>query len=293
MSISRKIKDFGWLVIKHLPFKIHYYFLLIVVKRRIPHIFCPVDYSDYIFRDNFYGRHNKHAYLADKYEVRKYVEQRGLGHSLTKLYGAWDDASKIDFDSLPNQFVIKCNHSCGMNIICTDKSKLDIDASRRQLNAWMNEEHSVFFEQHYMHIKPMIICEELIKCNADGSFPNDYKIHCANGKPVFIQCCFERTDSSVGFRKIYSTDWKDLHYVLEDYHYSDEDVPAPKHLEEMLENASILSKGLDYARIDFYDTDERVIFGEVTLTPMGGWLSYFTQEALYKMGEEIRKGSKK
>lgn len=285
----RKIKDWGWKVLDLLPFKLHYYLIFIIIKKRLPRLIRPKDYSDYIFQDSFWGRHNKHAFLADKYEVRKYVEERGLSKILTKLYGVWDNANDIDFDKLPQGFALKCNHSCGMNIVCQDKSNLDINNTRKQLNEWLESDHPVFFEQHYKHIKPRIIGEELIPYNADGTFPYDYKIHCANGKPVFIQLCFERTNESVGLRQIYSTTWENLHFVLGDSHYSDVEVPAPKHLEEMLKYASILSKGLKYARIDFYDTDERVIFGEVTLTPMGGLLSYFKQDALDMMGEEIRK----
>lgn len=283
-----KISQLKWKIINILPFKLRYIAHFYEEKARVPRLFNPRDYSDYIFQDNFFGRHNKHAFLADKYGVRKSVEERGLGHTLTKLYGAWDDASKIDFDKLPNQFAIKLGHSCGMNIICTDKSKLDIEATRKQLDRWSKTKHPIFFEQHYNYIKPMIICEELIPCNADGNFPTDYKIHCANGKPVLIQCCFERNAGDAGRRVIYDENWKNLHYVVNDSHYSDEEFPEPKHLKEMLQDAAILSKGLKYARIDFYDTDERVIFGEVTLTPMGGWLSYFTQDALDLMGEQIR-----
>ena len=219
------------------------------------------------------------------------MAERGLENILTKMYGKWDDASKIDFNTLPNQFAIKCNHSCGMNIICYDKSKLDTEATRKKLDKWMHENHSEFFERHYALIKPMIICEELIPNEADGFFPMDYKIHCAHGKPIFIQCCLERTDSDVGKRLVYSPEWKKLPYVVHDYHYTDDELPRPKHLEKMLEAAHILSSGLDYARIDFYDTEKRgVIFGEITLTPMGGWLSFFTQEALDLMGNEIKKG---
>ena len=88
-------------------------------------------------------------------------------------------------------------------------------------------------------------------------------------------------------------DWNDLHYVVQDYHYSEEAAPKPKALEEMIRDAAILSKGLDYARIDLYDLDGRVVFGEVTLTPMGGWLSYFTPEANKLMGDIIRENLKK
>ena len=273
---------------KYLPFKLHYLFAFISAKKRWPHVGDKQDYSDYIFWDNFWGRHDDHAYLADKLRVRDFVEERGLGATLTHLIGAWDDANKIDFDSLPNQFALKCNHSCAMNIICYDKGSLDIDAARKQLNIWLQHKHPLFYERHYKKIKPMIICEELIPNDKDGFFPMDYKIHCANGKAVFIQCCFDRTEDSVGKRVIYSPSWENMHLIKSDYHYSDEEAPAPKHLNEMLQYAEVLSKGLKYARIDFYDTDDRVIFGEVTLTPMGGWLSYFKQEALDMMGKAIR-----
>ena len=273
------------------PWQVHYFITYSRVKR-FPNLFRPQNYSVYVFRDNILGRHNKHAYLADKYEVRKFVEERGYGNTLTKLYGVWDDANDIDFTKLPNEFALKCNHSCGMNIIVYDKSTLDLDKTRKQLNEWLKMKHPVFFEQHYEHIKPRIICEELIHNDVSGFFPMDYKIHCANGVPVYIQCCFDRTPTDPGRRVIYSTEWKDLHYVLQDSHYSDEQVARPKHLDEMLEMASKLSKGLEYARIDLYDTDKGVLFGEVTLSPMGGWFDYFTPEALNVMGDAIRKYNK-
>lgn len=276
---------------KCIPWQLDYFIFVSKEKHRIPHVFNK-DYSDYIFWDNFWGRHNHHAYLADKYLVRNYVKERGLEHTLTKLYGAWDDATKIDFDRFPKGFALKCNHSCATNIICQDKAELNKDDAVKQLNGWLAEKHEIRFEQHYRFIKPMVICEELIPFEADGSFPVDYKIHCANGNPIFIQCCFERNDHSAGLRKIYDCEWNDMHFVIEDYHYSDEQMAKPKHLKAMLEYASILSKGLKYARIDFYDTDDRVIFGEVTLTPMGGLLSYFKQEALDYMGAAIRKYNK-
>lgn len=288
----KRIKKLGGKIIMNSPLFIKYPVHYRIVKGHWPHLLFPKDYSDFIVRDNYFGRHNKHAYLADKLEVRKYVESKGLGDILVPLLGYWDEASKVDFGSLPNQFAIKCNHSCGMNIICYDKSKLDIESARKQLDEWMHTKHSIFFEQHYQHIKPMILAEALIPSNSDGFFPTDYKFHCANGKPILIQCCLERTEESVGKRVIYSPEWKRLPYTTHDYHYTDEEVEKPKHLPEMLKVASILSKGLDYARIDLYDTDNGVLFGEVTLTPMGGWLDFFTQEAKDVMGKAIKEGKK-
>ena len=292
MTIIRKLKNHLWKMLPHLPYKLRYLLTWHSVKGGWPNLHNPRDYSEYIFRDNFYKRHDSHAFLADKYEVRKYVEDRGLGNTLTKLYGVWDDANTIDFDKLPDKFALKCNHSCGMNIVCDDKSKLDLVATKKQMNEWLQSPHPEFFEHHYTKIKPLIICEEYLS-DSEGMFPKDYKIHCVNGEPVFIQLCFGRTKDDVGKRLIYSLDWKDMDLVIHDYHYSEEMAPKPKALDEMIKDASILSKGLDYARIDLYDLDGRVVFGEITLTPMGGWLSYFKPEALKIMGDKIRENLKK
>ena len=276
-----------------LPWRVKYILDFKDMKGRMPKLFGNrMDYSDYIFRDNLFGRHNYHAYLADKYRVREYVCERALSNILTKLYGVWENSEDIDFDSLPTGFALKCNHSCAMNIICQDKNQLDKQEALRKLNNWLKKKHELKFEQHYRKIHPVILCEELILCNKDGFFPIDYKVHCANGQPIFIQCCFERTATDAGRRVIYDTEWNNLHLVVNDAHYSDEEFPKPKHLDEILRYASILSKGLEYARVDFYDTDDRVIFGEITLTPMGGWLSYFKQEALDYMGRKIREYNK-
>ena len=287
-SLSRLV----WMITKELPFHIRYLLTFYLETRHWPRLFFPRDYRDFIFRDNFFNCHKKHAFLADKLKVRTYVEECGLGGILTNLYGAWDDAAKIDFEELPNQFAIKCNHSCGMNIIVSDKEKLDIESTRRELNSWLKTKHPVFYERHYNYIHPMILCEELIPNDVDGYFPRDYKIHCAKGKPVYIQCCFERSEEDAGRRVMYSTEWTNLHFILNDSHYTEIEVPRPKHLDEMLHYAATLSAGLDYARVDFYDTDSRVYFGEITLTPMGGLLSYFSQEALDVMGEAIRAGKR-
>lgn len=285
------VKKISWSILAYLPEKLRYFFEYIYMKHRIPCIWKPRDYSEYIFRDIFLNRNHPRAFLADKYRVRDFVTQKGLKPLLPQLYGVWDDARKIDFSKLPEQFALKCNHSCGMNIICTDKSDLNIEQAVCQLNRWLKTSHPVYFESHYRKIKPLIICEEYISDDS-GLFPMDYKIHCAHGKPVFIQVCYDRNENSAGKRILLDTEWRDLHYVIDDEHFPDRGVDRPYHLQQMLDAASRLSSELEYARIDFYDTKDRVIFGEITLTPMGGWLSYFSQEALNMMGDQIR-GSKR
>lgn len=292
MSMLKQIKKITWWTIAHLPFHLRYVIIFRIYKGHWPRLFHPRDYSDYVFIDCFYGRHNQRAYLADKLEVRKYVESKGLENILVPLIGFWEDPSDIDFDKLPNQFVLKCNHSCGMNVVVYDKNTVNTDDICKQLKEWLQMKHPIFFERHYGYIKPMIICEALIPNNGDGFFPTDYKIHCAHGKPIYIQCCVERNNESSGKRVIYDCDWNKLPFVLNESHYTDDDIERPKYLDEMLRVASILSKDLNYARIDLYETDKGVLFGEITLTPMGGMLSYFTQEALDVMGQAIKSGER-
>ena len=290
LNILSKLILILWSILERvLPWQISYYVNYTLYRRRIPNLKYPRDYSEFIFRDNLLQRHNKLAFLADKYTVREYVKERGLGSTLTELYGVWDYAEKIDFGTLPNKFVLKCNHSCGMNIVCYDKSKLDFNKTVQQLSEWERKKHPFRYESHYYEIKPLIICEELIPNNYDGYFPIDYKIHCANGKAIFIQCCFERDERDESKMVTYTPSWERKEYILHNIHYTDADLPKPKHLVEMIEAAEILSSGLDYVRIDLYDTPERVFFGEITLTPQGGWLSNLTDEIKIEMGNYIRK----
>lgn len=288
-----KIKKNIWKLIDVLPNKIRYFISFSISRKQIPNLLSPRDYSEYIFRDILLNRNHDRFFLADKYLVRNYVADRGLSSILTKTYGVWEDANEIDFNALPNSFVLKCNHSCGMNIICFDKSKLNIDETKKTLNKWLKTKHPVYFETHYSRIKPLIFCEEYI-CDTFGSLPIDYKIHCANGLPVFIQVCTERSDNNPGKRVIYDCNWNNLNFVRDnDHHYSNLfEIDKPINLKEMLEYSYILSSGMEYCRLDFYNVGNRVYFGEVTLTPMGGWLSYFTNEAQLYMGNRIKRESK-
>ena len=269
---------------------IHYFYKFIKIKRRLPRLFNPKDYSDFVFRDNLFQRLDKHYIKADKYRVRDFVSNKGLGHILPKIFNVWDNADEIEFDDLPNQFALKCNHSAGQNIICSDKSKIDENAAKEQINIWLSKKHPVHFERHYRLIKPLVFCEEYLG-NSDGSFPVDYKIHCAHGNPVFIQVCVDRSHSSQGFRLIYSPNWEKLDFVEEQYKSKDKDCypqPPKKIFEKMLDYARILSKDLDYGRIDLYMINKKIYFSEITLTPTSGWLDLYTQEARDLMGQKIK-----
>ena len=204
---------------------------------------------------------------ADKYRVREYVEESGCGALLNRLYGAWDRAEDIPWDTLPDSFVLKCNHGCGYNILCPDKSRLDVQQAKALLTKWMKED---FWRRHaemqYRDIPRKIICEAYL---GDGAPPVDYKVYCFHGKASYILACIER---DAGKPKFYFFDhhWQ-LCPITKDGKQAPAGLPVekPAHLDQMLRYAEILSRPFPFVRVDFYHVQDRVVFGELTFTPSG------------------------
>ena len=221
---------------------------------------------------------------SDKYAVREYVEKCGLGHTLNDLLGAWDQAEEIDWDKLPERFAIKCNHGCGYNLICQDKSKFDVRKAAEQLNVWMKEDFwKEYAEVHYKTIPKKIICEKYLEGKNDA-LPVDFKIYCFNGEPVYIGNFIERdivTDEIL--RGYFDLDWNPSPVFR--YEMQTELFECPKTLETMLEYARILAKPYPFVRVDFYEVDGNIYFGELTFTPTGCLATYYTDEAQVKLGE--------
>lgn len=221
---------------------------------------------------------------SDKYAVREYVEHCGLGETLNDLIGVWDKASEIPWEKLPERFAIKCNHGCGYNLICQDKSEFDTKKAAEQLDAWMKEDFwKEYAEVHYKTIPKKIICEKYLE-GKDDALPVDFKIYCFHGKPVYIGNFIERnivTDEIL--RGYFDLDWKPSEVFR--YEMQPELFERPKSLNKMLEYAEILAKPFPFVRVDFYEVDGKIYFGELTFTPTGCLATYYTDEAQVKLGE--------
>ena len=160
---------------------------------KFPNYEHPKDLNEKMNWIKFYGDTSKWANLADKYKVREFIESKGYGDTLVKLYGKWDSVEQIDWESLPNQFIMKMNNGSGDVIICRDKSKFDIESAKKRIAKLFSIEYGVTTgEPHYADIKPCVIAEELLDATHQPiptSSLIDYKIWCFNGKIDYIWAC--------------------------------------------------------------------------------------------------------
>ena len=218
---------------------------------------------------------------ADKYEVREYVKEKIGEEYLIPLYGVYDNFDEIDFDSLPNQFVMKCNHGCGYNIIVKDKAKLDIKDTKAKINTWLKEDFGSYFgEIHYSAIKPRIVIEKYIE-NLDGDI-EDYKYFCFNGKPYCFLYCTDRK-SGVLKNSFFDLNWKNMQFNYTGELYT-KDIKKPKNYELMNEIAKKLSKDFKHVRVDLYNIEGKIYFGELTFTGYGGYYKFQPEEWNLKLG---------
>lgn len=271
------MKKFIFKLLYKINNKLYYRCRYYITRRKILNFDNPSNLSEYILSAMTKPQFIEYAQYADKVKVRDYVISKGLEHTLPACFGVWDNASKINFDELPNRFALKTNHGCGSHVICADKSMLDVKKSIASLNKTLSNIFDIT-EPHYKYIEPLVFAEEFID-DGSGALPTDYKFMCVNGKPMCILVCTER-EGLTAVKHTYSLDWKLLSWTT---HKVDAPIVKPQHLEEMIGIAKKLSEDFDFVRVDLYDCKDRVIFGELTFSPAQGLLQTFTLEALEVM----------
>lgn len=261
---------------------------------RWPDFEHPTDLNEKINWVKFYGDTSRWPELSDKYLVRNYIKEKGLENILVKLYGKWDKAEEIDWNVLPGQFVLKANNGCGDVLICNDKNTLDKQAIIKQYSKLLLTKYGdTSGEPHYAAIKPSVIAEEMLdisKQPINTSSLIDYKIWCLNGNPELFYCIWNRKKASIETR-MYDLDWNyHPEWAVYSSHYIEGkvDLPRPQNFDQMLNIAERLSEGFPILRVDLYEVDGKVYFGELTFTSLGGFMDYITQEQLLRMGEKIK-----
>lgn len=249
----------------------------------------PKDLNEKINWLKFYSDTSMWSVLADKYSVREYIKAKGLETTLNDLYGVWDNPDNIDFNKLPNSFVLKSNNGCATVLIVRDKSKLDINQTRRLLKSWLKLRFGyTTAEPHYLKIKPLIIAEKLLYNKGEEKDSlTDYKVHCVNGQVAFILVCYDRTIGGSAKYQVLSADWEVIENSILNSYQGNKAIPKPELLHNLIEYSKILSSGFPQMRVDWYIVDNKIYFGEITMTSAGGYDGSYTQSFLDTIGELI------
>lgn len=271
MNILRN--SLNWLTKHNLPLSLrlrYFYYFKKCLRLRNPKT---LDEKIQWMKIHLYGYDQDPIYTqcADKYRVRDYVKSCGCSEILNELIAVYDTPEEIEWGKLPQKFALKWNFGNGYNIICHNKSSLNIPQTKDKLKIWGKEEPWLKTgEVQYKHAEKKIIVEKFIEPER-GLLPVDYKVFCFHGEPFILFTCEER-DS--GTPKFYFFDKKwNLIRINPDGQNAPANfsLPKPKHLNSIFHYAEILSQRFPFVRVDFYDTPQRLYFGELTFTPGGGF----------------------
>ncbi len=229
----------------------------------------------------YWPNNEKAIQCADKYAVRKYMQELGYGEYLNELVGCWDSAYDIDWNALPNQFALKCNHGCGYNIICPDKSKLSENTTKKLLNKWMHEDFGRFnAEPHYDKISKKIVCEKFL-----GGEVVNYNIYCFNGKAIFFSRAGGLGDGKNEYLTYYKTDGNLADFKNRAYPTRVEALSPI--LPKMIVLAEAISKEFPMVRVDLFDIDGKIVLSELTFTPGGALIPFEPIESDRKLGNML------
>jgi hypothetical protein len=216
--------------------------------------------------------------LADKYEVRSYVEEKIGAQYLNELYGVYDNGNDINFESLPDQFIVKANHTNSQNCIVKNKKTLDKNKAIKLFNKWLgkNQYYKKGQEWAYKDIKPKLVIEKFLKEN-DRNTLVDYKFYCFDGKPKFIDVHMDREDDHK--QGCFDLDFNLLPFgKSKNYKTIPSDIEKPINLSEMVNLAEKLADRLPFVRVDFYSVNGASIFGEMTFYPADARKEFYPDE---------------
>ncbi|MGO9242616.1 MAG: ATP-grasp fold amidoligase family protein [Bryobacteraceae bacterium] len=246
-----------------------------------PRLIRPRTFNEKVIHRMLFDRRDLLTQMTDKAAARSYVGSRLGPQILPKLYCLTTRPEDIPFDELPDRFVVKPTHGSGWVQVVTDRSTLDRGALMETCNGWLGrsyyEEGRVWF---YKNIEPRIMVEEFID-DGSGAVPNDYKLFVFDGAVEFIQVDVGRFIGH--WRRLYTPAWEKLD-VFNNQFLLAGDLPRPPHLAELLAAAETLGRGIDFVRVDFYDTREHIFFGELTMAPGGGTAAFTPKEYDYYLG---------
>ena len=251
-------------------------------------LFHPKTFNEKLQWLKINDRRNIYTVMVDKYEMKKYVEKIIGKEYCIKTLGIYNNFDEIDFNKLPDQFVIKCTHDSGSLFIVKDKNKFNKKEAKIKINKGLrNNGFNYAREWSYKNVKPRIIVEEFM-VDESGLELKDYKVFCFNGKAEYVEVDFNRFIE----HKLnpYDFNWKPLNFCDKSKNDYSAKIHKPKKLKEMKEIAEKLSKNIDFLRVDFYSIDDKIYVGELTLYPGAGFIDFKPESVDIKYGNKLNIG---
>lgn len=235
----------------------------------------PVTFNEKLQWLKLYDRKPIYTTMVDKYEAKKYVAERIGEEYIIPTLGVWDSFDEIDFDSLPEQFVLKCTHDSGGLVICRDKNKIDMAAARSKIERslrtnyyWSNKEWP------YKNVKPRIIAEAFMEDPKQSAGLRDYKFYCFNGEPKCLYVSEGLENHETARISFLNLDWSFTDFRRNDFAPFEQLPPKPNHYEIMLSFAQQLSREVPFLRVDLYEINGKVYFSELTFSPCSGMMPF-------------------
>lgn len=266
--------------------KLYYQTRFLIKHKSLVNLRNPETFSAKLIWLNLFDRNPKYNTIVDKYEVRDYIEKEIGAKYLNDVYGVYSSVDEIDLDALPDQFVIKATHGSGWIVVCEDKSKLDWETAKKEMNSWLNKNfYNLWGEWVYKDLKPRLICEKFLK-NENESGLTDYKFYCFHGEIKYIQVDMDRFEKHN--RSYFDLNWEKLNFELGGCPTRKEEIPKPKCFDEMVTIAQKLCVGYKFLRVDLYEVDGKVYFGELTLYSGNGMLVFNPKSFDKKIGSYLR-----
>lgn len=282
---NESIRSFAYKVTSFIPDKL---FIQLKYRRlmgRWPNLKNPTTFNEKIQWLKLYDRKPEYTKMVDKLAVRDIIKEKIGEEYLIPLLGSWKNANDINFDSLPDQFVLKCNHDSGSVIICRDKKNFNKNTACKILNKRLKESGFDYGrEWPYKNVTPYIIAEKYMVDESNEEL-SDYKFFCFNGQPIYMFIATDRfKDTKFDF---FDMEFNHLD-IINGHSNSGKLFEKPKGFESMKELAKILSEDLPHVRIDFYNINGQIFFGEITFFHYSGFTPFEPEKWDYELGSKIK-----
>lgn len=230
-------------------------------------------------------RNDEYTTLVDKYEVKEVVSKIIGKEYIIPTLGIWESFDEIDFDKLPQKFVLKCTHDSGGIVICRDKNTFDLKKAKKVINKSLKKNFFYLGREYpYKKVKPRIICEAYMEDINQKSLI-DYKFYCFEGEPQFLYVSQGLENHATARLSFINLDWTFAPYYRHDYFQFEKLPKKPKNFDRMVDFAKKLSKGKKFIRVDLYEINDKIYFSELTFTPGSGWMAFKNESEDIAMGK--------